>query len=1143
MTMQITISTVVSSERIEGQTRFVVQTIGNPTLRASDALLKTALQRVANEARKQLEKWSSQGRTREIANWLYDPNAITQLIKEPITLRDQTLSIKTIIIAKESNGVFIVRTPLINDLKFQSLPRESINQAAIRVITGWCEEAKRDDRSIDLTELSITGDAWIEPLDITLPIGEKKPKKSKGPKGSLLGQPNPGGAESLQRVGRCLDSFRQERCNVYCRDVEIDRVTTVLGTRRKQSLLLVGPSGVGKSAILNEVVRRRVQGRKNNEKHLQQVWLISPNRVISGMSYLGQWEERWLSILKEAYKNDHVLYFDDPIGLYTAGITKDSELCLADVLKSFIAEHPIRMVFEVTNEALSILRRKDRALVDPMIPIAVEPMNEAGTLRTLTEVVSRIEAENRCFFHPGVLPAIIECSSLVAPHQSLPGKAISLAIGVSHSHGNAANTHSIVVLDNTAPQDDKESSSRSITGVELNHFIQERTGLRLSMRYERKAIEDLEYDLSHMIVGQPRAVSVLARYAKRSMQGLQPPDRPLGVFLFTGPTGVGKTESAKALTNLLFFDPTRLVRIDMNEVTSADAAETLIGTLDQPDGRLPSSMRRQPNCVLLLDEIEKAHPDVLDYLLQVMGEGRLSDARGRTVDFRNAFIIMTSNIGSAEGNQSFGYDTHDSSSHASKREMIFQRAAKQHFRPEFLNRIDEIVVFDRLQRDHMRFIADHHMSELKRRDGLSRRKIFLQVDPEATDWVIAKGYDAALGARAIKRAIEREVAQPLADQLAACHVEHPVWTQIRVVSNQLRCETQPLTILTKPHSPLTNSIHDSLELGKNCLERMRNELQSRSASQPGVVNPLGTVDYYSIHSAIMESSDLLKEIKEKLVADKESAINPVQNPIKTPKSKTINNPNRGLDPLSLHRHERRSALGMRETLKESSNTELARADEASLTRMLVRSLALSDLMLKRIDSPKRWLLRVRFLNPPHGIRSGYDAELYQKRLLLLSPSFANHMTNLLGALFSDLQYAAEIVPDLDMLIVEGASVAGVIEPLLGTYQVQGRIGIERLLMIEAKPITQNVDPTNIAELKLEAASFIHSQNGFPNDEYCGPNGWSTIRGQIDEWITDFRTGSRVTVRYSNEWPGWLLDQLPAPSEFQSQSPDNAEYRA
>ena len=164
----------------------------------------------------------------------------------------------------------------------------------------------------------------------------------------MLGQSNPGGAESLQRVGHCLDAFRTDRCKLFGRESETDRLFQLLGSRRSQGVALVGQASVGKTAILKEVVRRRSFERKSNRRHCEQVWLISPSRVISGMSYLGQWEERWLSILKEAYRRDHVLYFDDPISLYTAGVTRDSQLCMADVLKSFVAEQPIRIVFEMT---------------------------------------------------------------------------------------------------------------------------------------------------------------------------------------------------------------------------------------------------------------------------------------------------------------------------------------------------------------------------------------------------------------------------------------------------------------------------------------------------------------------------------------------------------------------------------------------------------------------------------------------------------------------------------------------------------------------------------------------------------------------------------------------------------------------------
>ncbi len=1133
--MQLTIAILVTMQRIDGLPRYFAQTVCPPLCTASDALLKTALQRLSNEVRKRLQSWVDRGQTHAVSAWLYDPQTDVQLFKEKLTLRDRTLSLKTILMVHPALGGSVVIAPLLDDLRFQRDPKEALTVQATRLLTKWCEQRIKDDESVDLKSLSITGDAWVEPLDIVLSMAETKKKKKKGLIGALLGQSNPGGAESLQRVGRCLDAFRSDRCKVFGRESETDRLYQLLGSSRNQGVALVGQASVGKTAILEEVVRRRSLERKNKRRHCEQVWLISPSRVISGMSYLGQWEERWLSILKEAYRRDHVLYFDDPISLYTAGITRDSQMCMADVLKSFVAEQPIRIVFEMTHEALSILRRKDRSLVDPMIPLSIDAMNESQTLETLIEVVSQIEADTQCFFHPSLLPTMIDYSATLAPQLSLPGKAITLARGLAHQATSQAIQAESVVVMNGEPDEESDAKrfvSRSMTTEDLDRFVEERTGLRLSLRQGTVSIKQLETALSKMIVGQEPAVKVLSRYAQRSLQGLQPVDRPLGVFLFMGPTGVGKTESAKALTRLLFLDESRMVRIDMNEIASASAAEGLIGTFEQPDGRLPSALRRQPNCILLLDEIEKAHPDALDYLLQVMGEGRLSDACGRAVDFRNAFIIMTSNLGSVESSQSLGYESQDSLAGEMQRETIYQRTAKRFFRPEFLNRLDEIVVFGRLERSHMRHIVDHHLGALKRRDGLSRRRMFLQVDDEATQWIIERGYDTALGARAIKRAIEREVTQPLADQLAACHIENPVWTRLRIANGSIQCDTHELRILPTRMLPPEPETEACLTIAKACVERIRQQLFERSPANPEARHRLNQVDYYSIHSALMEASDCLKELTERHKIGKETVIAPMQPSIKTTAGRISHSRNhRAISPEEITREERKSDLDLREGIMESGARASIRSDPTSPNRKLMRLLAIADMMLKRIDEPSRWLVRVRFLNPPgeHSI-TGIEKKSRSQMLLSLN-AFPVQLTAWLGDLLQGLQYTVHFQEGRAVAIVEGASVGGLLMQLQGTYQVAGDYGMERLLLIEAKTIDDGIQLEDRSACDQEAGRFTNQADGFPNSEYCGRDGWTIIRGQIDDWIQDFRTGRRIPLKFSHEWQAWLLDQLPLPEEF------------
>jgi len=1129
--MQLTIAVIITMDRREGQSRFVAQTVAEPKIIASDVLLKTAIQRLSAEVRKRVQIWVARGHVSELAHWLYDPETIPKVFKETITLRDRTLSLKTILMEREVLGQSIVTAPLIDGLQFQRDRHMTLTQQATQVFAEWCEKKLKQDKSIAFTGFNVTGDVWLEPLDIAITEGKTKKKKKPGPLGALLGQTTVGGAEALQAVGRCLDSHRLERSQVFGRDNETDRLAQLLSSHRKQGVLLVGQSAVGKSAILTEVVRRRTILRRNDRRHFEQTWLISPSRVISGMSYLGEWEQRWLAILKEAYRCDHVLYFDDPIGLYTSGVTRDSDLCLADVLKAFVAEHPVRIVFEMTSEALSILRRRDRSLVDPMVPISIEPMSESATLATLIEVVSQMEADSRCFFQPSLLPKMIEHSSILAPQHALPGRVLAVARGLANQASADAKTNlpsdPAITSNGNSEITLSSMSATSISTDDLNQYIERRTGLRLALRNGTSSIRELSDKLESMVVGQSRAIEVLARYSQRAFQGMQPTDRPLGVFLFTGPTGVGKTESAKALTRLLFHDESRLIRIDMNEVSSSHAAQSLIGTLEFPDGRLPAAIRRQPNGILLLDEIEKANPDVLDYLLQVIGEGRLSDARGRTVDFRNVFIIMTSNFGSAESGQSVGYSA-DAEAVTQQREAVFMRAAKQYFRPEFLNRIDEIVVFRPLAPNHMCHIVDQHLEWLKSRDGLSRRRVFLRVEEPARQWLIDRGYDPALGARAIKRAIEREVAQPLADQLAAAHVDHPVWTQLRVTNDSMECRSQALTILSHDATVAEFSIDESLPRGKECVERMRKELSLRSPSDAEADRPLSVVDYYAIHGVISEAWDFWKETREQQIVSREGSITPMQPSLKSANSKIVSNSSRGHIPFARFRNERRADLTMREGMEQPRGD--SRREDVSVSRQLLRKLALAEMTLRNIDEPQRWLLRCRYLNPPIASQVPRKSPIIRHGLLSFS-FFPKQLHLWLGNVFTDLQYSVQHQENNEFMVVEGVSVAGLVHPLLGTYQTATDFGLERLLLIEAMPIPADVTIQDPDANEALLAIFDDPQTGFPSANHSGRDGWTCIRGQFSDMLEDYRSAGRVPLKFSKSWVGWLLDQLPVPPEF------------
>ena len=345
------------------------------------------------------------------------------------------------------------------------------------------------------------------------------------------------------------------------------------------------------------------------------------------MSAVGQWEERVLAILDEAGRRDHVLYFDDLLGLYRAGVSAESDLTVADVLRAHVQRRAVRVLAEMTPEAFRAFAERDRGLADQFHVLTVEPLPAAETLGVLLDARRKLEIRHRCRFEPDVLPTVVDVQRRYVRDAEFPGKGVAFLSQIALTHPRAA-----------------------VTRDTVHEQFHEQTGLALALLDGRRRLPRAEIlgALCGRVVGQDEALAAMADVVSLAKARLNAPDRPLATLLFMGPTGVGKTECAKALAAFLFGREEHLVRLDMNEFGSPAAASRLVGTFIEPEGLLTAPVRRQPFCVVLLDEIEKAHPDVFDMLLQVTGEGRLTDAVGRTTDFGGAIVIMTSNLGTRE---------------------------------------------------------------------------------------------------------------------------------------------------------------------------------------------------------------------------------------------------------------------------------------------------------------------------------------------------------------------------------------------------------------------------------------------------------------------------------------------------------------
>jgi ATP-dependent Clp protease ATP-binding subunit ClpC len=544
----------------------------------------------------------------------------------------------------------------------------------------------------------------------------------------------------LASVARPLhDRGRLERVpRLTGREREQAQLRSLLGGSERNAILLVGHDRVGKSALLHDWIR--TEGR---EPHSRLVFATSAARLVAGMSGLGQWQERVRRVMAAAETLDAVLCFESLSELF--GDRPQALVDIPGVLKPWLEERRVRVIGEITPEALAFAEARFAPFLGGFHRVALEPLGPAET----TEALRLRAAQERDLTVTGdALSAILELGERYLPYESWPGKGVRLfdeVVAARRRESDAGIGH--ITVDAGAVYD---AFSRQ-TGVPpflLRHELPLRAG-------------DVEAAIHRSIVGQSDAVRAVAETIAQVKAGLQPAGRPLASFLFIGPTGVGKTELARALAAYLFGSSDRLLRFDLSEYQDPLAAERLIRGTDRGEGVLTRLVRQLPLAVLLLDEIEKAHPAVHDILLQVLGEGRLTDAGGRTAFFRNAVIVMTSNVGASHGQTTIGMRTPPP-----RDDSFYERELGRVFRPEFLNRIGRIVPFRPLTVEEAEEVTKLSLQRLRQRRGLSEASVSLEVDEAAIALLASRGHSPVYGARALRRHLEDELVAPLARLLA-----------------------------------------------------------------------------------------------------------------------------------------------------------------------------------------------------------------------------------------------------------------------------------------------------------------------------------------------------------------------------------------
>jgi ATP-dependent Clp protease ATP-binding subunit ClpC len=836
----------IQETRAEGRERrdtfFLVRPLffEGPERRAE--LLSRALARMTPELRRAVELLARKERHEELIRAAFCPEIETLSLDTPLALRRQTLRCRLLVASYRALDRRIAFSPTLPKVCFEMGKGETLRQRAVAVFTEYFRGLERDAEGEGLPEPEpgyVRGWVTTTDLDVNLtrPARREEPPKFM----ALFGPEKMNGRDELEKVGRRLEAlYPDDLDRAILREAEVARLAARLEDSDRRPVLLVGPRQVGKTALIHECVFRKVEKETPGTRLPGETWLLSPQRLISGMMYAGQWENRLLAILDHAKNRGHVLYFDDLPGLFFAGVSASSDLNVAQVLRPYLERRDVRVLAEITPEGLRALQERDRGFAELFeIQRLAEP-GEDEARRILVSVVRHLEGQHRCRLALDVLPTLMDLQRHYARDAAMPGRVAGYLRRLAAKFARQSVTRDLLLAD-----------------------YHRRSGIDLGILDTRRRLErrDVLAALGTKIVGQREAVAEMADVVSIAKARLNDPERPLATLLFLGPTGVGKTQSAKALAAYLFGAAERLVRLDMNEYVDGASAARLIGTWRQPEGVLTAAIRRQPYAVVLLDEIEKAHRDVHDLLLQLLGEGRLTDALGRTADFTNAVLIMTSNLGVRQAEAAFGFGRTEGRAGG---DAAYRQEAERFFRPEFFNRIDRIVPFSKLTRAETRRIARMLIDEVFRRDGLRQRQAILAVEEQAMEQIVDQGYHPEFGARALKRALEQQLTQPVASRLAALEPGVPTVIHVYPGPGQVSVGLEPLRRAPRDMPPPVarrEDLLDAVDAAMDRIDRHMATLQPRGRVVVGEVAP-----EHARYFALREQQQIVDRLLDRLMA-------------------------------------------------------------------------------------------------------------------------------------------------------------------------------------------------------------------------------------------------------------------------------------
>lgn len=632
------------------------------------------------------------------------------------------------------------------------------------------------------------------------------------------GQQRSAGTPTLDKLARDMTKLaRAKKLDpVVGRDKEIKRVIQILSRRTKNNPVLIGEPGVGKTAIVEGLAQRMVEGTVPEEIADKRLMVLDMGSLVAGTKYRGEFENRLKKVIEEIQNDGHVILFIDELHTLIGAGGAEGAIDASNILKPALARGELQTIGATTLDEYQKYIESDAALERRFATVQVDEPTPDATLSILKGLRPKYEEHHHAQITDDALEQAVKLSDRYISDRFLPDKAIDLmdesaAMVRINAEEHKDKTPSLVSrlqdlraqkeaaiekqnfdkaaqlrqdeltlkseLDRQTQKDAKRANNGNkyklkVTGEDVAKVVAEWTGVPLTQlkKSESERLVNLEKVLHHRVIGQKEAVTAVAKAIRRARSGLKDPNRPIGSFMFLGPTGVGKTELAKALAEAMFGSEDNMIRIDMSEYMEKYSTSRLIGAAPgyvgyDEGGQLTEKVRQHPYSVVLLDEAEKAHPDVFNLLLQVLDDGYLTDAKGRKVDFRNTIIIMTSNLGATQlqDEKEVGFGARDMSQDYDAMAAAIRQQLKLHFRPEFLNRIDETIIFHSLNKQELHQIVKLMVNKLSKR--IAEQGINLKVTPAAIDEIAKLGYNPAYGARPLRRALQDHVEDALSTAL------------------------------------------------------------------------------------------------------------------------------------------------------------------------------------------------------------------------------------------------------------------------------------------------------------------------------------------------------------------------------------------